>query len=214
MLKQIRWKKKKIESEKTEVQSEASDVFYDLGTKYYYWESHRLHPNYIEPNHDNLKNEMIDNKNDSIRLKIDQWDALTVECDIMTKANYTKQIVANGYEELMYKIQQNASFTTKHLRALKLYTDFTPVCNAFCSTLRTGNELEIAEFAHMAKLLIECVQCYGSLLNYSKIKTYYRGVGNVFLFQMFVTRFNLPTSTTVDYGVAASRFSGQGNGLV
>eukprot|EP01084_Bolivina_argentea_P278567 475943_1 len=57
----------------------------------------------------------------------------------------------------------------------------------------------------MAKLLIECVQCYGhSLVANEK---FYRGVNNQFLFKKFVTRYRIPLSTTSDF-VIATEFAG------
>eukprot|EP01084_Bolivina_argentea_P113713 202623_1 len=122
--------------------------------------------------------------------------------------------MGNGYYKSVYNIALYEPFSKRHLLALKTYTDFSTLCSVFCSTLRHENKVQISEIANMAKLLSECIQCYGCSLRGSKIKTYYRGVSHVFKFEMFVTRFNLPTSTTIDYTVAATRFSNGGNGLV
>eukprot|EP01084_Bolivina_argentea_P173483 300498_1 len=61
----------------------------------------------------------------------------------------------------------------------------------------------IARIANWAKLLTECVQCYGTKLQNRK---YYRGLKKVLKFNMFAVRFNLPTSTTSKF-VQACEFS-------
>eukprot|EP01084_Bolivina_argentea_P313831 543520_1 len=68
---------------------------------------------------------------------------------------------------------------------------------------------QIGEIANWARLLTECVQCYGTPFKRGK---YYRGVKNIFNFTMFAVRFNLPTSTTTDL-FKATEFS-DGTGLV
>eukprot|EP01084_Bolivina_argentea_P314952 545569_1 len=80
--------------------------------------------------------------------------------------------------------------------------------------MRSENEINISEIAILSKLLTECVQCYGTSLKSSKIERYYRGVGNVFKFEMFITQFNLPTSTSTMHRIAVSKFTNGGNGLV
>eukprot|EP01084_Bolivina_argentea_P024531 45708_1 len=188
-----------------------SDV-YAWGVKYFYWNSHRYHKHYIDANHADLKDELINNT----RLKFDfkKWQSLQYECDNLLKAEYVKQIQSNGYHQHVYKIQPNEPLTRHHIMSLKLYTDYSDLCNVICSTLRQGNELKIAEIAQCCKYLTEIIQCYGSLLANSKIQRYYRGVKKAFKFEALIMCFNLPTSTTNNYTIAATRFSGQGAGLV
>ena len=80
----------------------------------------------------------------------------------------------------------------------ELYTDYTQLCGTFCSVLRSEDKAKIQHIAHWARLLTECVQCFGSTLKSGKSKKFFRGVSKVFTFERFVTRFNLPTSTTSD----------------
>eukprot|EP01084_Bolivina_argentea_P317398 550312_1 len=109
----------------------------------------------------------------------------------------------------MYKIQKYTPFLLQHILALKLYTDYTTECGVFCKALRSENKSEITEIANWARLLSECVQCYGTSLKGSKRKRYYRGVDKTFTFEMFVTRFNLPTSTSTNFNRAVE-FAGTG----
>eukprot|EP01084_Bolivina_argentea_P302967 523020_1 len=63
----------------------------------------------------------------------------------------------------------------------------------------------------MAKLLVECVQCYGKLL--LKKRRFYRGVNDEFMFKKFATRYRVPLSTTWDFKIAA-QFAGGNQGLI
>ena len=97
----------------------------------------------------------------------------------------------------MYKLEKGAPFDEPHLRALKLYTDFTEMCDKFCAILREGDPKKVAQIAHWAKTLTETIQCFGSRINVKDgKKTYYRGVNKTFVFRMVVSRFHLPQSTT------------------
>eukprot|EP01084_Bolivina_argentea_P288419 495022_1 len=194
------------ENDEIEIDNKQKEV-YDLGTSYFYWDSHRYHANYIEANHDSLKNEILQNKFFNFSMK--SWQELSAECRYMLSSNLAKTIAANGYYQHIYKIKEYSPFSIQHLLALKLYTDYTDLCSKICSTLRSGNELDVAEIAVWAKYLTECVQVFGSKLKYSKRKIYYRGVSAAMTFELFITRFNLPTSTTSDF-VRAAEFGQYG----
>ena len=102
-----------------------------------------------------------------------------------------------GSAKYLYRIQKDKPFDSKHLCGLKLYTDYTNLCAAFCTVLRRGDKAEIAEIVNLARTLSETIQCYGtSLSEESSKKTYYRGVNRTFMFMTIVSRFNLPQSTT------------------
>ena len=103
-------------------------------------------------------------------------------------------------------IDKGVPFDEPHLRALKLYTDFTELCDKFCAILREGNPKKVAQIANWAKTLIETIQCYGSRINVNDAKkTYYRGVNKTFVFRMVVSRFHLPQSTTSSVKFTVSR---------
>lgn len=97
----------------------------------------------------------------------------------------------------MYKLEEGAPFDEPHLRALKLYTDFTEMCDKFCAILREGDPRKVAQLAHWAKTLTETIQCFGSRIDAKDgKKLFYRGVNKTFVFRMVVSRFHLPQSTT------------------
>ncbi len=62
----------------------------------------------------------------------------------------------------------------------------------FGKALRNRNKT----FAIWAKLLIECVQSYGTLASASK--KYYRGRDKEFVFKKFIGRCYVPLSTTIN----------------
>eukprot|EP01084_Bolivina_argentea_P104019 186302_1 len=177
-------------------QGSIEDVVYKIGTRFFYWESMKNHPLYIQAKHSNLKTELLQSQVIGSEFDPNMWNQLDTECEIDLKRDVVKIINGNGYFQQIYNIRRSAIFSASHLMGLKLYTDYTKLCSILCSTLRSENKNKICQIANWIKLLSECVQCYGTSLNASKWKRYYRGVQNVFTFTMLVTRFNLPTSTT------------------
>ena len=124
---------------------------------------------------------------------------MTESIEFILLTDTALKITSNGQSEYMYGIKAGEEFDARHLRALKLYTDFTDLCAVFCGIIRRGDKSEIAEIAHWTRNLIETVQCYGTpLIGNDAKKTYFRGVNKLFIFEMVVTRFNLPLSTTTD----------------
>eukprot|EP01084_Bolivina_argentea_P239239 402141_1 len=191
-------------------------LVYNLGIRFYFWEPMKQHKHYIEAKYVNLKDEMLQNK--VVDFDIKRWLYLENEVKGFLETDEVKSIKSNGYWKAIYYIDANSPFTAQHFTALKLYTDYTKECGLFCSTLRCSTSpLEkkemikkkkmIGEIANWAKLLSECVQCYGTKLQKKK---YYRGLNNVFNFEIFAVRFNLPTSTTSNFNKAVEFSDGSG----
>eukprot|EP01083_Nonionella_stella_P200706 734775_1 len=173
-------------------QSERHDI-YDTGNQFYYWHSYRHHPRYIEAKYCDLKEEMLNNP---VRcLELSQWRSLQTECKTDIATDVARNIKSNGFWENMYKIAKFTLFSIHHLCALKVYTDYTTESKLFCATLRSGNPQKIGTIAVWCRLLVECVQCYGTELD-SKKEKYYRGVDSEFIFEKIATRFHLPMSTS------------------
>eukprot|EP01084_Bolivina_argentea_P250383 419457_1 len=188
--------------ENTIEQVSIEDDIYKIGKRFFYWKSMKTHPLYIEAKYSDLKTELLQSDVIGSDFNVNMYNHLYMECKMILKSDIAQSINGNGYFQQIYNIKLCAPFSGIHLMALKLYTDYTNLCSILCSTLRSENKNKICEIANWAKLLCECVQCYGTSLNASKCKRYYRGVQNVFTFTMFVTRFNLPTSTTTDFNQA------------
>eukprot|EP01083_Nonionella_stella_P081633 224991_1 len=202
-----RWniKTRSAKVELIEYHKERSDV-YEIGVKFFYWESVQHHPHYVKAHYCNLKEELLDNN--LIPFDIQTWERLQNECQFDIKTDVVRGIISNGLFCAIYRIPGHRPFTASHLCALKIYINYTKESGLFCAALRTANTAKVAQIAHRARLLTETVQCYGTALGNRK---YYRGVDAKFRFEGIATRFNLPTSTTVNWH-QATNFSD--NGLV
>eukprot|EP01084_Bolivina_argentea_P025380 47170_1 len=181
---------------------------YDFGFKFNYFYSERKH--YITPKWSNLKEEITHNT--IYALPVDEWNSLMEHCNFYLSTETAKKHLpqSNG-NELMNGIKPENMMQLKHLQSIKLYTDFTLLCNSFCSTFRKINENEIyeqvkqrhMEFVHWSQTLLETVQCFGEYWIYnSLINKMYRGITSNFIFNKFMARFNAPTSTSKQSDIA------------
>eukprot|EP01084_Bolivina_argentea_P060246 110076_1 len=108
---------------------------YDIGTRFYFWDSVKHYKHYIQAKHYSLKHEILKNK--LLTFTVKQWNYLYKECETEIKTDIVKQIACNGLYQPIYKIEKSTPFSTEHLFALKLYTDYSVQCKTFCSTLRS-----------------------------------------------------------------------------
>eukprot|EP01084_Bolivina_argentea_P028639 53200_1 len=199
----------KYENYCDDTKNEQDETIYNEGIKFWYWKPRNNDEQqcYIERNYDSLKEEIVMGK-----LSLHLWNELEKECAILINVDKIKQIVSNGKNEDVYGISAGDPITLQHIYAIKLYTDFTALNWRFCEAFRlkklTTNAYERIQslkkrnkmFAVWAKLLIECVQCYGKLG--SPNKKYYRGVSQQFMFRKFLARYYVPLSTTKNFQVA------------
>ena len=186
-------------------ESNTEDVVYTEGVRLWYWDRAQMPSGAlaVQPKHHDLKAEIIE------EIGISQWNRLWQDCENRMLTERVRRLQASGNGAEQYGILAGALFTIFHLMSLKLYTDFNTLNAKFCSFFRlkkvVGNLLESAKslavrngtFRHWAKLLIECVQCFGTMLvTRGKKKRYYRGVNKAFIFPRFITRFHVPLSTS------------------
>ena len=172
---------------------------YEIGRRFYFWESHRKHPDFVSPKYENMKEEVLNSPLLSGLISIGAWNALTAVIETMIGSDAALKISSNGQSEYMYRIKKREPMNANHLRSLKLYTDYTDLSAKLCAIMRWADPEQIAEIAHWARSLIEMVQCFGSSLNNDAVqKTYFRGVDRTFIFRMIATKFHLPMSTTSD----------------
>lgn len=179
---------------------------YTEGIRLWYWAQDDKMPSNAVPvsrQHPNLKDEMLATR----YIGITSWRRLYQHCTTLIDAKFVRNMTANGIGAEIYDILLEAPFEMQWLLALKLYTDFNELNGEFCEHFRlkqlTQNTMESAQslairnakFWNFAKLLTECVQCFGQLLM-SKKKRYYRGINRLFLFPRFVARFYAPLSTS------------------
>ena len=172
--------------------------FYEIGRRFFFWKTSDggTHSEYIEPKYDDLKEEVLECGLTELDLR-GAWAQIEKSTLLLLKTETIKRVKSQSSDS-MYRIIVNTPFAERigNLLALKVHTDLTKVDLLFCRILRRGNPVEIAGIAHWARLLTETVQCFGSSLNVTPNKIFYRGVSQAFYFRKIVTRFNLPMSTS------------------
>eukprot|EP01084_Bolivina_argentea_P000968 1779_1 len=222
-----KWKHIEIQSNKAEFNVESKydtnvdeitndnteTEIYEIGTRFYYWDSVKNYKHYIKSKYQCLKEEILKNK--VLKFDITQWNYLYHECKTQRETHCVRKMTCNGFYQTIYKIKKSAPFSLLHLFALKLYTDYTALNQKFCATFRPKKFERIIsvknrnrKFANWARLLTECVQSYGQLRQTNK--KYYRGVNQEFVFKKLITLFYVPLSTTIDFQVAVQFASGSG----
>eukprot|EP01084_Bolivina_argentea_P309099 534619_1 len=201
-------------------ESKAIDgVIYNHGIEFWYWNQKRLQKRYVEKQYKNLKDEMLQFR----QFTVNYWQNFIDECSIMIKTNAVRSILCNGNSLDIYEIPKDSSITLDHICAIKLYTDYSDLCNIFCQAFRlkklSNNHYERIQsvqhrnkkIANWARLLMEAVQCFGKFMT-GKTK-YYRGINMEFMFKRFITKFNVPLSTTTSI-TRASEFTDGPDGLI
>ena len=178
-------------------ESDQTPDVYEIGRRFYFWKSHRKHPDFVAPKYENIKEEVLNSPLLAGFITIGAWNALTALIERIMSSDAAHQLSSNGQSKYMYKIKEREPIDANHLRSLKLYTDYTDLSAKFCAVIRWADPEQIAQIAHWARSLIEMVQCFGTSLNDDEVqKIYFRGVDRTFIFKMLATRFHLPLSTT------------------
>ena len=203
--KYVEWKEVVVESKEEEKEVEQDDVVeeakpehvdvYTVGKRFDFWL--RNHSDYLQAKYKDLKEEVLQSPSLSAYFSgINRWNNLVNTVEAMRRTKYALNISSNGNKQYLYRIARGQPLGSKHLCAVKLYSDFNDLCVAFCSILRRGDPLEVAGVANLARYLIETVQCYGSVLGEDSRTCYFRGVRKTFMFNSIVSRYHLPQSTT------------------
>eukprot|EP01083_Nonionella_stella_P077623 212056_1 len=117
-------------------QSEPQDV-YEIGTQFYYWDSHRHHKRYIRAKYSHLKDETLNNA--VRRFDVSQWKLLQTQCQTDNDSDAARNIKSNGFWKKTYQIAQSTLLSMHHLAALKIYTDHTTGSKLYCAALRSAN---------------------------------------------------------------------------
>eukprot|EP01083_Nonionella_stella_P053862 142329_1 len=195
---------------------------YNHGIAFWYWSSEactQSEKRLVHAKYTDLKEEILQFK----QFTTNHWHALVNECNVLLNTDKVRQMSSNGNNVNLYQQPQGSSITCEHLCSIKLYTDYTWLCTIFCESFRrrkmAQNRYETIEsvqcrnerVANWAKSLTESVQCYGTFMTGNM--RHYRGIDMEFIFKRFITRFNVPLSTTTDF-TRATQFSGDGRGLV
>ena len=189
--------KEPVEDDQDEHHGAGQPDVYEIGKRFYFWDLHQNHPDYVAPKYKNMKEEVLNNPLLAPLITIRAWNSLTAKIKALLATEKVSRVLGNGQSEYIYMIQMYEPLDAQHIRSLTLYTDFNDLSAKFCEILRRADPKLIAGIAHWVRNLIEMVQCFGTKLRAnSSRKTYYRGVNKTFIFKMIATRFNLPISTT------------------
>lgn len=131
-------------------------------------------------------------------VSVQEWNRLTEDVNAKIKTGKARKLkVADEWHcRYIYKIAEGVNFDEPHLRSLKLYTDYTKLCDQFCWILRDGDPKNVAEIAHWTKTLTETVQCFGTAIRPKQ--SFLRGVNQEFMFRMIVSQYYIPLSTTTE----------------
>ena len=182
------------------------DEVYTEGVRFWYWRRDESMPSSAVPvdrRHETLKDEILR----SGYITMATWTRFEKECKALLDAKFVRQMSANGIDEDVYEIRGGEPLALKFIIALKLYTDFDALNHSFCEHFRlqklAGHQFESLQslvirngrFWNFAKLLVECVQCFGRLLVRKNTK-YYRGISKEIILKRFVARFHIPLSTS------------------
>eukprot|EP01084_Bolivina_argentea_P299303 515905_1 len=147
---------------------------YEIGTRWYFWDSMKTHPQYVKQEYTNFKDEMLQSNLTQELFDAKVWNGFRESAKTLLTTDKVKAMSCNGYYKSMYKIEENAPITLQHLLSITIYTDSTTLCNIMCSVLREADKKKIAQIANWVKLLTECVQCFGTSLDDKR--KYYRGI--------------------------------------
>ena len=108
----------------------------------------------------------------------------------------------------------------KNIMVIFIYCKYDKFRYKFSKTFKKNYNSESLEFNEkrnssyywMSRILRETVECFGIIINDSKIKKYYHGANKQLIFEKFVLRFKGPISTTSSFEIA-TLFS-DNNGII
>eukprot|EP01083_Nonionella_stella_P200480 734097_1 len=178
---------------------------YNDGVAFWYWSAKRSNKRFVQKREQNLKEEILKFS----QFTMHHWDRLVDKCYGLLKTKKVKEMSSNGINVNIYHQQRGMVISCEHLCSIQLYTDYTGLCYIFCAAFRrkklTQTQYERIEsvqrrnekIANWAKLLTESVQCYGTFM--TPESKYYRGIDMQYVFKRFITRFNVPLSTSTNF---------------
>ena len=181
--------KAKEQNEETEmVELVKDEVVWQNGRKFYFWESYKRHPDFVEAKHNDLEDEVMESRVLDRMLTKQEWNTLMEEVTRMLEKESTKKIVSNGRHGDV--IPKGQPFDEQHLTALKLWTDHDVLQKTLYRILRLGHRAEVMQIAHWARLLTETVQCFGSTVDDDS--KFWIPVDRTYYFSSFELALNLP----------------------
>ena len=200
------------------IQKEEDDIMtkYSFGFPYRYWNYYKYGKWFIPKKYKNIKEEILNNKQFSIRLsqlntqikKTEQW--LDTKCIKELKCKYPKNLEMDQPGKHT-DIEQGTPFLERHVLSLIFYCSFDQLSAKFSGTYRkiskkeSDKDLKLRhqEFHHFGKSLYESINLYGNDVNSAVFGKYvYHGMDKAMLFDSTVAMINGPISTTTEKPVA------------
>merc|ERR1712126_286463 len=79
---------------------------YEIGRRFYFWDSHRKHPDFVAPKYENIKEEVLNSPLLTGLITIDAWNALTALIEKVITSDAAHQLSSNGQSEYMYHLKK------------------------------------------------------------------------------------------------------------
>eukprot|EP01083_Nonionella_stella_P237775 833806_1 len=214
---------------------------YSFGYRFYYWSyyKHCLESDnreyattdnksvdtlaadwYIEPKHDSLKSELINNPIATIHQN--RWDTLVKKAKWHIQTDKVKTMVfeiETPSIQNKYDMQWRERISINHLISMMAYCNFTALSFAFSNTYRkiNANESDDAlrgrhrNYGWMGRYLRECTDCFGTTgFSHCYSLKVYHGVTKQFTFESMIAYIKGPFSTTSSSSVASTFCGGAG----
>eukprot|EP01084_Bolivina_argentea_P176336 305168_1 len=165
---------------------------------------------YIENKYKSFKNELLNNILAVIAES--QWDNLMLKAAVFIQTWKVRQMKCpRTVSAKCYDMMRFCPMSKQHLIAVMVYCNFDVLQFKFGATFRRINEDETNEsmknrhrnFYFLGKLLRECTECFGLVVEGANNINLYHGVNENFLFSSIFACIKGPFSTTTAYSVAA-----------
>eukprot|EP01084_Bolivina_argentea_P280745 480170_1 len=191
---------------------------------------------YVVPKYKDLKEELLNN--DICVIDATQFDNLSKKAEIHLRSeHFTSKIASKHYKE-HYDIAENTPISLQHISAIMVYCNYDLLQQKFSETYRPichsndiinhsqymhnnqqsvaiGNAIMLCKrhsnYAHLGRLLRECVGVYGlNALEVTEMRLYH-GLTKILLFASINTCIKGPISTTTEYAVGLNFATSEGN---
>eukprot|EP01084_Bolivina_argentea_P118362 210024_1 len=171
---------------------------------------------YISPKYTNLKHELSNNSICCISLL--QWDNVLEKArQHITTSLYKAAICKIPEPEIYYQIAYESCMTISHIVAVMVYCNQDVLQRKFSATYRRMSAESVHKmidrhrnFAHLGRLLRECVECFGKKHSSAYNIKVYRGINKCFTFESLYAYIKAPFSTTTSYQVAVQFCNNKG----
>eukprot|EP01084_Bolivina_argentea_P299226 515754_1 len=215
-----------------------NEIKYRNGFRFFYWQFYRNNVEYVDlatsrsiehandgytlgqcyvvSKHINLKKELLHNTICSLNQT--QWYCLVEAANLHLLSYHIKQLTCHRADkEKYFNIKKDDGINLDHLIAMMVYCNYDTLQNLFSATFRRTTDAEHIQslisrhshYAHMARLLREVVECFGTqhIQTIFWHKQMYHGLSEEAQFPSADICIKGPVSTSSDYCVALN-FSG------